>query len=69
MCCLGKLGIVEFQFHKGTIKAGSNFWGTARGKLFQFHKGTIKAFGDLGQTLTDAHFNSIKVQLKPKGLQ
>ena len=37
--------------------------------LFQFHKGTIKAlFTQVGVSSPTGNFNSIKVQLKPKGL-
>ena len=35
-------------------------------RSFQFHKGTIKAGYEDEQLVGELHFNSIKVQLKPK---
>ena len=53
-----------FQFHKGTIKAGTCAFFQCPPRRFQFHKGTIKAPSDVQDYANYLNFNSIKVQLK-----
>ena len=56
--------LLEFQFHKGTIKTVNDKL-TRRVVEFQFHKGTIKTQYPGFLKDFDVHFNSIKVRLKP----
>ena len=56
-----------FQFHKGTIKTGLSTALAGEQSVFQFHKGTIKTQELSSMYSTHANFNSIKVQLRPKG--
>ena len=37
--------------------------------LFQFHKGTIRTHGEPDTDEAFEYFNSIKVQLEPKGMK
>ena len=57
--------ILQFQFHKGTIKTGQGFDGWQYLNSFQFHKGTIKTSSQQKILLVSLlNFNSIKVRLK-----
>ena len=57
--------VLEFQFHKGTIrtKLSTELFGVLT--LFQFHKGTIRTYQVFCSHHRLSDFNSIKVQLEP----
>ena len=60
---------MEFQFHKGTIKAINSNILLCSLLEFQFHKGTIKEGSIAAATASLlVNFNSIKVQLKRGGV-
>ena len=61
----GNKAILQFQFHKGTIKTPEARLMFRSVPVFQFHKGTIKTFLCLVLTCALPNFNSIKVRLKP----
>ena len=56
--------ITSFQFHKGTIRTADTSGTQVAPDIFQFHKGTIRTANYLRDSMSDRHFNSIKVQLE-----